>query len=196
MDVNDPSNWALITGSFAAPVLGASPPFQWDSFGAVGEGDPPNTYYFSPSPNMDNGVENFVGVTYIGPDLVGTFQINWKEYDAGYGAVIAVANGAGTLATLSLPRPPILDYGGNNTAATSGVLGIPITSSAGLKIGYLADFSLLPPHEYYFMVAGLTFSFVPGSGTGPVTGGDGPPPVANATGFGRHIWRPRDNAVC
>ena len=43
------------------------------------------------------------------------------------------------------------------------------------------------------MVAGLTFSFVPGSGTGPVTGGDGP---ANATGFGRRIWRPRDNAVC
>lgn len=200
MALNDTSNWATITGSYAAPVVGVSPPLQWDDYENTGIGDGhgpdyiPDVYYFVPCPSADSGIHNFEGLGYIGPSLVGTLQVNWKQLYEAIGGVLTVGNRAGTLATLTLPLPPIIDpYSGVNSAAVMGALSIPMTLDSGLKIALMDPNWNEDYHFGYFLTLGTTFSFVPGSGTGPVTGGDPPPPIVLATGYGINIWRPRDN---
>ena len=186
MAINDPSNWATITGSFAAPVVGASPPYQWQG-GVAGplNPHPVNDYLlFAPANNL-----LFQGIIYIGAALVGTLQINWTAEEVGttVPAVLTVRNALGvTLATRTL-----------QSTDTTGVLGIPVNAgnNGGIEV-FLNPIQPLAVGEYGSTIS-VVFAFVPGPGTGPVTGGDsGGGSGARATGFGRRIWRPRDNAVC
>jgi hypothetical protein len=189
VDVNDPSNWAEITGSLDAPTVGASPPFQWQG-GVAGplNPNPTDTYDFHAGPIASDQYFNFTGLQYIGPALVGTLSLSWEALGYGQGQLI-VNNQASQLAVKTVPIPNSYPYQDQD----NGILGVPVNAAdTVLRVAFIRAGE---PGDYgydYPGIIGLTFSFVPGSGIGPVTGGDGP----NAAGFGRHIWRPRDNAVC
>jgi hypothetical protein len=157
--INDPANWATITGSFAAPVVGASPPYQWQG-GVAGplNPHPVNDYLlFAPATGLA-----FAGITYIGAALVGTLQVNWTAEETGIfiPAVLTVRNALGaTLASYTL-----------QSTDTTGVLVIPVNAANNGGIEVFLNQGTLPPQAYGNVVS-VTFAFL--ADTGAATGAAG-----------------------
>jgi hypothetical protein len=182
--INDPSNWVSISGSLAAPIRGASPPFQYNDpdvhtpYGQVPLVNVYDLFTTPPGPGSPSGY-SFSGLAYVGPmPFVGVLPVNWTTLLDDNS--ITVSNQNGVIATKQIS----IDYAGDSTTGTFNV-----SLDASSTEIYITNLMPLSWNGIYPGWLAVSFGVPTPPATGGTTGG-----TLGGSG-GRRVWRPRANRI-